>query len=102
MAAERRLSPVPATTELPAHRLARPNCLGIRQAHYFGGAKTKFQVYLAANVANLTLLANQIDELGDPDPGPTGNATTTQLAIIAAWTSTCCQPERCFGSRRCC
>ena len=40
------------------HRLARVEQLGIRQARYFGRVKTKFQLYLAATVANLTLLAN--------------------------------------------
>ena len=39
------------------HRLARLVQLGIRQARYFGRSKTKFQLYLAATVANLTLLA---------------------------------------------
>ena len=33
---------------------------------YFGRVKTKFQLYLAATVANLTLLANQTDVFGDP------------------------------------
>ena len=37
------------------HRLARLEQLGIRQARYFGRVKTKFQLYLAATVANLTL-----------------------------------------------
>ena len=41
------------------HRLARLEQLGIRQARYFGRAKAKFQLHLAARVANLTLLANQ-------------------------------------------
>ncbi len=41
------------------HRLARLEQLGIRQARYFGRVKTKCQLYLAATVANLTLLANQ-------------------------------------------
>ncbi|MEK7777065.1 MAG: IS1182 family transposase, partial [Chloroflexota bacterium] len=36
------------------HRLARLVALGIRQARYFGRAKTLFQVLLAATVANLT------------------------------------------------
>ena len=36
------------------HRLARQIQLGIRQSRYFGRAKTKFQLYLAAN---LTLVA---------------------------------------------
>ena len=39
------------------HRLARLVQLGIRQARYFGRAKTRFQLYLAATVANLTLVA---------------------------------------------
>ena len=38
------------------HRLARLVQLGIRQSRYFGRAKTKFQLYLAATVANLTLV----------------------------------------------
>ena len=42
------------------HRLARLVQLGIRQARYFGRAKTKFQLYLAATVANLTLVAGKL------------------------------------------
>ena len=42
------------------HRLARLVQLGIRQSRYFGRVKTKFQVYLAATVANLTLVAGKI------------------------------------------
>src|SRR5690348_12258952 len=38
------------------HRLARLVQLGIRHARYFGRTKTLFQLYLAAAVANLTLL----------------------------------------------
>ena len=37
------------------HRLARLVQLGIRQSRYFGRVKTRFQLYLAATVANLTL-----------------------------------------------
>ena len=48
------------------HRLARLEQLGIRQARYFGRVKTKFQLYLAATVANLTLLANQTGVFGGP------------------------------------
>ena len=51
------------------HRLARLEQLGIRQARYFGRVKTKFQLYLAATVANLTLLANQTGVVGDPGVG---------------------------------
>ena len=47
------------------HRLARLEQLGISQARHFGRAKAKFQLHLAATVANLTLLANQIGGYGD-------------------------------------
>ena len=36
--------------------MARLVQLGIRQARYFGRVNTKFQVYLAATVTNLTLV----------------------------------------------
>ncbi len=42
------------------HRLARLVQLGIRQSRYFGRVKTRFQLYLAATVANLTLVAGKI------------------------------------------
>ena len=51
------------------HRLARLEQLGIRQARYFGRVKTRFQLYLAATVANLTLLANQTGVFGDAGLG---------------------------------
>ena len=47
------------------HRLARLVHLGIRQSRYFGRAKTKFQLYLAATVANLTLVAAKASLTGD-------------------------------------
>ena len=47
------------------HRLARLVQLGIRQARYFGRAKTRFQLYLAATVANLTLVAGKAGLTGD-------------------------------------
>lgn len=50
------------------HRLARLVQLGKRQARYFGRAKIKFQLYLAATVANLTLLAAKSGLDWDPDP----------------------------------
>ena len=43
------------------HRLARLVQLGLRQSRYFGRVKTRFQLYLAATVANLTLVAGKID-----------------------------------------
>ena len=56
------------------HRLARLVQLGIRQSCYFGHAKTRFQLYLAATVANLTLVAAKAGltgETGSPVPAPT-------------------------------
>ncbi len=50
------------------HWLARLVQLGIRQARYFGRARTKFQLYLAATVVNLTLLADKAGLTGDSDP----------------------------------
>ena len=46
------------------HRLARLMGLGLRQAHYFGGAKTLFQALMAATVANLTLVASKMGLMG--------------------------------------
>ena len=48
--------------------MARLVQLGIRQARYFGRARAKFQLYLAATVANLTMLAGKFGRTGDQDP----------------------------------
>ena len=53
-AAERRLRPVSARRVVAEHRLGAAASWAIRQSRYFGRAKTKFQLYLAATVANLT------------------------------------------------
>ena len=55
------------------HRLARLVQLGIRQARYFGRAKTRFQLYLAATVANLTLVAGKAGLTGDIGGAATGD-----------------------------
>ena len=52
------------------HRLARPVQLGIRQSRYFGRIKTRFQLYLAATVANLTLVAAKAGTTGETAAGP--------------------------------
>ena len=52
------------------HRLARLVQLVIRQSRYFGRAKTRFQLYLAATVANLTLVAAKAGLTGEPAPVP--------------------------------
>ena len=68
------------------HRLARLVQLGVRQARYFGRSKTKFQLYLAATVANLILVAAKAGlpaNTGDDskvgrDAGPSNGASLTE------------------------
>ena len=55
------------------HRLARLVQLGIRQSRYFGRVKTTFQLYLAATVANLTLVAGKIGRSGSTGGGAAGH-----------------------------
>jgi hypothetical protein len=50
-------TPYRALRQVVEHRIARLAQLGIRQARYRGLAKTLFQGFMAATVANLTLLA---------------------------------------------
>ena len=65
------------------HRLARLVQLGIRQSRYFGRAKTKFQLYLAATVANLTLVAAKAGLPGGTGGGSSvGSALRTRLDFI--------------------
>ena len=47
------------------HRLARLVQLGMRQARYFGRARTLFQLLMTATVANLTLVAGKVGVMGD-------------------------------------
>ena len=47
------------------HRLARLVQLGMRQARYFGRAKTLFQLLMAATVANLPLVAGRVGMMGE-------------------------------------
>ena len=61
------------------HRLARLVQLGIRQARYFGRAKTTFQLYLAATVANLTLVAAKLGRSGRASGGPTGHSIVLNI-----------------------
>ena len=68
-------------------RLARLVQLGIRQSRYFGRAKTRFQLYLAATVANLTLVAAKAGLTGEPGSGPSaGSAEVAGMVNSAtAW-----------------
>ena len=60
------------------HRLARLVQLGIRQSRYFGRAKTRFQLYLAATGANLTLVAAKAGR-----PANTGGGSSAGSALRA-------------------
>ena len=69
------------------HRLARLVQLGIRQSRYFGRAKTLFQLYLAATVANLTLVAAKVGMTGETGSGPSsGTALASGIVNSAAIT----------------
>ena len=69
------------------HRLARLVQLGIRQSRYFGRIKTRFQLYLAATVANLTLVAAKVGMTGGTGSGPSaGSAQVAGMVNSAtAW-----------------
>ena len=67
------------------HRLARLVQLGIRQSRYFGRIKTRFQLYLAATVANLTLVAAKAGLTGDTGSDPSaGSAQVAGMVNPAA------------------
>ena len=67
------------------HRLARLVQLGIRQSRYFGRIKTRFQLYLAATVANLTLVAAKAGLTGETGSGPSaGGALAAGMVNSAA------------------
>ena len=61
------------------HRLARLVQLGIRQSRYFGRVKTRFQLYLAATVANLTLVAGKLGRSGRTGGGATGRSVVFNI-----------------------
>ena len=42
--------------------------VGVRKAGYFGRAKTKFRLYLAATLGNMTLFTDKLSVASDPDP----------------------------------
>ena len=67
------------------HRLARLVQLGIRQARYFDRVKTRFQLYLAATVANLTLVAGKIGRSGSTGGDAAGHRVVLNVvhAVVA-------------------
>ncbi|SRR5437016_145945 len=61
------------------HRIARLVRLGVRQSRYFGKTKTRFQVILAAVVANLTLVVGFCHR----DQNPALNPTDPETQVLA-------------------
>jgi Transposase DDE domain/Transposase domain (DUF772) len=71
--------------QVAEHRLARLMQLGMRQARYFGRTKTLFQLFLAATVANLTLIATKLGMMGDsrqPTHHPTFDLVIPMTLLI--------------------
>ena len=68
------------------HRLARLVQLGIRQSRYFGRVKTRFQLYLAATVANPTLVLGNIGRSGSTGGGAAGRRVVLNVvhAVVHA------------------
>ena len=60
---------LPSKRVVVEHRIGRLVQLGVRQAKYFGKAKTGFQIALVATVANL-MLAAAISGAASPAAGP--------------------------------
>ena len=77
------------------HRLARVVQLGIRQARYFGRAKTRFQLYQVATVTNLTL--SQVNR--DWTVIRALNSTFPPFAPIPTPTGARCRGAACCGLR---
>ena len=62
--------------------------LGVRQARYFGRAKTLFQLILAATVANLTLVAGKLGLLKGQEGRknrPSSPLWTPLVALVLAF-----------------
>ena len=68
------------------HRLARLIQLGMRQARYFGRAKTLFQLLMTVAVANFTLVAGKV---GMTRKVTVGNHSWFSVLVLAAVSSGC-------------
>lgn len=66
------------------HRIARLVRLGVRQSRYFGKTKTRFQVIMAAVVANLSLVVGFCHR----EQKPVTNTTDPEIEVLATPTNT--------------
>ena len=81
------------------HRIARLVQLGIRKSRYFGRTKTRFQVVMAAVVANFSLVVGFLRRQKSKDEGVVkdgpANQKTDVLAVLSAFWSryfSCSEP----------
>ena len=73
VAAKRRLRPVSSATSGGRALAGAAGPVGHPPSRYFGRVKTRFQVYLAATVANLTLVLGKIGLSGSTGGGAAGH-----------------------------
>ena len=64
------------------HRLVQLVQRGIRQSRYCGRAKTRFQLYLATTVANLTLVLGNIGCPAVPAAAQQATASSSRLSAL--------------------
>ena len=81
------------------HRLPRLVQLGIRQSRYCGRGKTKFQLYLVATVANLTLVLGKIGQSGST--GGVAHHRVVLNAVINAIRAVVANAAANFSAVRC-
>lgn len=72
--------------------------LGLRQARYFGRAKTLCQLLLAATVANLTLVARKVGLMGRRSAPPL-HLVSILIGLIAGLIATITDPPRPYSRR---
>jgi hypothetical protein len=71
------------------HRIARLVGLGIRQSRYFGKKKTRWQVVMAAVVANLSLVVGYCQRRAqNPDAATAAQASVQPTNVFLAALST--------------
>ena len=80
------------------HRIARLVGLGIRQSHYFGKKKTRWQVVMAAVVANVSLVVGYCKRQAKPAAIPSAEAATAAKtglvgSLFVVWTRLLTAPE---------
>ena len=80
------------------HRIARLVGLGIRQSHYFGKKKTRWQVVMAAVVANVSLVVGYCKRQAKPAAIPSAEAATAAKtglvgSLFVVWTRLFTAPE---------